>query len=31
MIEDKKSKIIVNFSEEEIQKIAGLINTKLKI
>ena len=31
MIEDKKSKITVNFSEEEIQKISGLINMKLKI
>jgi hypothetical protein len=30
MIEEKKSKIIVKFSEEELQEIAGLINTKLK-
>ena len=30
MIEEKKSKIIVKFSDDELQKIAGLINTKLK-
>jgi hypothetical protein len=30
LIEEKKSKIIVKFSEEELHKIAGLINTKLK-
>ena len=31
MIEDKKAKIIVDFSDEEIQNIAGLINKKLKM
>jgi hypothetical protein len=30
MIEEKKSKIIVKFTDDELQKIAGLINTKLK-
>lgn len=30
MIEEKKSKIIVKFSDDELQKIAELINTKLK-
>ena len=30
MIEEKKSEIIVKFSDDELQKIAGLINTKLK-
>ena len=30
MIEEKKSKIIVKFSDDELQKIAGLVNKKLK-
>ncbi|MEN8262329.1 MAG: hypothetical protein ABFR82_02590 [Nitrospirota bacterium] len=31
IIEEKKSKIIVKFSDDELQKIGGLINTKLKV
>ena len=30
MIEEKKSKIVVQFSDDELQAITGLINTKLK-
>jgi hypothetical protein len=30
MIEEKKSKIAVNFSNDELQKIVDLVNTKLK-
>jgi hypothetical protein len=30
MIEEKRSELIVKFSDDELQKIAGLINTKLK-
>jgi hypothetical protein len=31
MIEEKKSKIIVKFTDDELEKIAELINTKLKV
>jgi hypothetical protein len=30
MIEEKKSKIAVKFSNDELQRIVDLVNTKLK-